>query len=549
MNLEALQKRLKGSHIYKGERSGVERLYFRFGKQTAKMRTDCWFEIVNDRITPFVRIKCDNQPRQWCESQERTVLENIHAQFHEIINNCELERRKVPLHERLRDDIIPVHENSLLHQAQALRFCCSMKVTALFADTGTGKTKVAFDLAVSRYEAGQIKKVQIFCPVSTKHNFMQEVKKWCPNSAVEWKVTGLETMSSSDTAYIEALAYVDNETMIIVDESHACKTPFAKRSKRIHACSERCSYKLIMTGTPAESVKDMYMQYAMLSDLIIGERNWLDFEAKYLIVDERGDVIGYKNVNHLMGLVEPYTYQIRKEDCMDLPDKHFYTLEAGLTYEQQKWYGHYKEELLERIAEYYDSNSMPPVHLIFLYFTKLQQVACGFRKDEAGTIQDLGNCKWNRISDTGYEDGQTIFFSKYLFEVEKLISYLGRENCSVFTGKNLNERDAEKELFTNGQRKYFVATMGSGGTGLNGLQHCNRIVFWSSSFKWTERKQCIGRIDRQGQMRKMHIYTMRSKCGIEYRILENLSRKGNLADEIKQLLHDKTKLKNYVRDL
>lgn len=98
-------------------------------------------------------------------------------------------------------------------------------------------------------------------------------------------------------------------------------------------------------------------------------------------------------------------------------------------------------------------------------------------------------------------------------------------------------------------KKYFVATMGSGGTGLNGLQHCNRIVFWSNSFKYTERKQCIGRIDRKGQENEMIIYDMHSNCGIETRIASNLARKGNLADEIKQKLHDKTELKKYILEL
>src|SRR5690606_24973928 len=230
-------------------------------------------------------------------------------------------RKKTPLHERLSDDIIPVHENSLLHQAQALRFCCSMKVSALFADTGTGKSKIAIDLAVSRFEAGQIKKVQVFCPVSTKNNFQEQIDLWCKNSNIEWRLTGLETMSFSEIEVLQTLDYCDKDTMIIIDESHNCKTPFAKRSKRIKACCDKTSYKILLTGTPAESIKDLYMQYAMLSDLIIGEKNWIDFEAKYLIVDDRGDIIGHKNVEHLMGLVEPYTYQIRKEDVLQLPDK------------------------------------------------------------------------------------------------------------------------------------------------------------------------------------------------------------------------------------
>lgn len=549
-SLKSIQARIKRSRLWVHPKSGEERLYIEgFTRRTAKMKANAYLQIVNDRITPFVDVYCEQQGEAWEDNYKRPIVDRMWSQFHEIIYDCELERKKVPLNERLEDDIVPVHEDSMMHQAQALRFCCSMKVSALFADTGTGKTKVAINLAVSRFEAGQIKKVLIFCPVSTKKNFKDEIQKWYKGEGLEWNIVGLETMSSSDVTVLKTLAWTDHETMIIVDESHACKTPFAKRSKRIKACCDKTSYKLIMTGTPAESVKDMYMQYAMLSELIIGEPNWLKFEEKYLIVDDRGDIIGYKNVDYLMGLVEPYTFQIRKEDCLQLPDKNFKTISCSLNSDQAEKYEKTKAELLEKLEHFHENDLQVPSVLIFLYFTKLQQIACGFYKDEDDNLEILGNGKWDEIDKTEYQDGQTIFFCKYLLEVAQLVNFLGAENCAVFTGDNRNERDAEKDMFTAGNKKYFVATMGSGGTGLNGLQHCNRIVFWSNSFKYTERKQCIGRIDRKGQEREMTIYDMRSICGIESRIASNLARKGNLADEIKKKLHDKTELKKYVQNL
>ncbi len=547
MQLSQLHQRIKGSRLFVGQKNGIERLYINYRTRGRDIKNTVWFQVVNDRIRPFARVQNVRKNELYDGVAAARIEEELHRKFHEIINDCELERRKVPLHERLRDDIDPVHENSLMHQAQALRFCCSMKVTALFADTGTGKTKVAVDLAVSRFEAGQIKKVQIFCPVSTKKNFRDEIEKWYKGSGLEWRITGLESMSSSDTEVLGALAFCDHETFIIIDESHNCKTPFAKRSKRIRACCEKASYKLLLTGTPAESVRDLYMQYCLLSELIIGEKNWLTFEEKYLVVDERGDVIAYKNVDHLMGLVEPYTYQIRKEDVLQLPDKRFKIISSYLNSTQSELYEQTKQELLERLEKFEDE--MVPATLIFQYFTYLQQISCGFIKDPDGNISDLGNGKFYELHKTGYQDGQTIFFAKYLYEVDQLVGFLGRENCAIFTGTNPKERDAEKDMFTSGEKKYFVATMGAGGTGLNGLQHCNRVVFFSNTFKWIQRKQCIGRIDRQGQQKEMDIYDMRPECGIEYRILNNLARKGNLADEIKELLHDKTRLKKYLQEL
>lgn len=545
--LTKLQARIKGSRIFVSETKQIKRLYFPFGKNGSGIKTLAWFEIINDRLTPMVKVENDRHANYYDTGKANEYLNQIEKQFHELINNCERERKKLPLHIRLSDDIIPVHQNSLIHQANALRFCCSMKVTALFADTGTGKSKIVVDLVTSRFEAGQIKKVLVFLPVSTKKNFMDEVNKWNVHPEIEWKLIGHETMGSSKTAIFEALDYVDNETQIIIDESHMIKGPTAKRSKRIKMVCDKASYKVVMTGTPVtENVHNLYMQYAMLSDLIIGVKNWLKFEEQYLIMGGRNgdEIIGYKNVDYLMGLLEPYTYQISKEECLDLPAKEFSTYYCPLNEAQAEYYDYEKERLL-KIIERDDFSATD----IFQVFTKMQQISCGYYRNRHDEPELIGTNKFDLIKKLDL-NVSTVFFCKYILEVNMLIEYLGRENCAVFTGQNPKDRDAELTLFKEGKRKYFVATMQSGGTGLNGLQFsCNRIVFFSNSFSYFHRKQSIGRIDRQGQTSKMEVIDLLTSSGIDNKIMANLRRKGNLADEIKVLLTDKTKLKQYVEQL
>jgi len=547
MTLEQLSYRIKGSKLIKLEKTGTERLYLRFGANNQYMSTTAYLTVVNDRIDAVVKV--ENRKAQQLHDPERATRykQDIVEQFHELIYDCELERKKVPLHERLRDSITPVYENSLLHQAQALRFLCSMKVSALFADTGTGKSKIILDLINSRYEATQIRKALIFCPVATKKNFDDEIKKWHPKTKVEFKIVGIESMGSSDRIFLEALNWVCDETQIVIDESHFCKNPFAKRSLRIQKCCDKTSYKAILTGTPFEHPKDIYQQFALLSPLITGCSNYIKFEQKYLIMGgpAMDEVIGYKNLDHLLGLIEPYTYQVRKEDVLNLPAKQFHERYCGLNARQEELYNIEKENLLKEIE-----NENIDAHTIFRYFTLLQQISCGFYKPSRDAeVEDIGSNKLELLTATGISEGQTLFFCKYLFETEKLIAYLGKENCAVFTGQNTKTRDDEKNLFATGEKRYFVATMGSGGVGLNGLQVCSRIVFYSNSFAWMQRKQCIGRIDRQGQVNGMNIYDLITNSGIDYRIQANLSRKGNLADEIRSLLIDKTKLKQYVEKL
>jgi SNF2 family DNA or RNA helicase len=421
-----------------------------------------------------------------------------------------------------------------------------MKVSALYADTGTGKSKIAIDLAVSRFEAKQIKKVLVFLPVSTKENFQRQIDLWCNCPGIEWKLIGHESMGSSDRTVFEALNFVDSETQVIIDESHMIKNPSAKRSRRISMVCQRTSYKLVMTGTPVtDNIHDLYMQYAVLSPLIIGVNEWRNFEEKYLIMGGRSgdEIIGYKNIDHLMGLLEPYTYQITKEECLNLPAKEFYTHSCRLTDEQLQYYQDEKDRLLELIRS--DDYSATD---IFQTFTRMQQICSGYYN--IGNERLILHTYKLDLFDEMEKNEPVVVFCKYIFEVNAIVEYFGRENCAVFTGENPKERNAELNDFVTGRKKYFVATMQSGGTGLNGLQEVGRhIIFYSNSFSYFHRKQSIGRVDRQGQKKEMIIRDFRTSANIDDKIMRNLSRKGNLADEIKRLMLDKTKLKKYVESL
>lgn len=545
-SLEKLQARIKGSRLYVGNRQAVARLYIPYGKNNREIKTSAWFEIVNDKLQAFVKVENSRHPNYFDEAKALEYKTEIEKQFFEIINNCELERKKIPLHDRLRDDVIPLYDSrSKKHQIDALRFLCSMKVSALWGDPGTMKSKTIIDLVQSRYDAGEIKKALVFLPVSTKKNFREQLQLWCSYPEIEWKLIGIESMSSSNKAVFEALNFADSETQVIVDESHLVKGPTAKRSKRIRMVCEKVSYKVVMTGTPADQVQNLYMQYAMLSELIIGLPNWLKFEQKYLIMGGRNgdEVIGYKNIDHLMGLLEPYTYQI-SADVLDLPAKTERAWYCDLTREQEEYYQAEKEYLLEIIQK--DEVRATD---IFETFTHMQQICSGYYKTKKSALVELRTNKMQLLDNIDLSQ-PTVFFVKYLFEVKQLINTLGIDQCAVFTGQNPKDRDHQKQMFIDGKRRYFIATMQSGGTGLNGLQTvCNQCVFFSNSFQWLQRKQSIGRIDRPGQEKQMLIVDLLTRSGIDQRIMLNLSRKGNLADEIKALMLDKSKLKKYVKGL
>jgi hypothetical protein len=544
--LEELHARIKYSRLYRSEH--VERLYLHYGANDRNVQTLAWIEMVNGRPCVFVRVH-RLKPSDYYDSQTaRQYKKEIEKQFRELLDGNERGPENVVVSKKLRDDIIPVYSaDSMKHQIDALRFCCSMKVSALYADTSTGKSKVAIDLAISRFEAKRIKKVLVFLPVSTKVNFKQQIDTWCTCPDIIWKLIGHETISNSDNTFMEALHFVDSKTMIIIDESHAIKTPTAKRSIRIGLVCEKAIYKLVMTGTPVtEHVHDLYMQYQVLSPNIIGMRDWKMFSESYLLMGGRigNEILGFKNLEHLTSLVDPYTYQITKEECLSLPAKHYHVYYSELN-EQQKALYEREKRLLLKVIE----NGYFRVTDIFISFVRMQQICSGYSDFNMACPSIIDTNKLALFSLLP-QDEKLVIFCKFLFEINSVVTHFKKENCVVFSGKNPKTRDAELRDFVKGKKKYFVATMQSGGTGLNGLQEvCRHMVFYSNSFSYYNRKQSIGRLDRVGQLSEMHVHDFYTTAKIDDKIMQNLLRKRNLVDEIKDLMADKTRLKRDIENL
>ena len=303
---------------------------------------------------------------------------------------------------------------------------------------------------------------------------------------------------------------------------------------------------MVMTGTPVtENVHNIYMQYAVLSDAIIGVSNWLKFEEKYLIIGGRSgtEVIGYKNLDHLLSLIEPYTHQISK-DVLNLSPYRVNKHQCYMNDLQDALYEQEKSLLLDKIMQ-------DDVHAtdIFRTFIRMQQICSGFYVKKNKEIMHIGTDKTELLEELDLSK-KTVFFCNFIFEVDLLIKILGKENCCEFTGRNPKTRYLEKDEFVNGEKKFFIATMKSGGTGLNGLEFvANSVVFFSNSFSYMTRQQSIGRVYRKGQTRTVNIHDFTSSSGIEDRIMRCLSRKEGLADEIKRLMEDRISLRKYVESL
>lgn len=448
----------------------------------------------------------------------------------------------------------------LPHQEIAVAKMLPTRAGALFMDIGVGKTRTTIELAKIRQE--KYDRLFWFCPVSLKETVAQEwrkhtdlpeesIKVWDEKVASDHLPTearvhiiGIESMSSSARVIFAYRAMVTEQSFVIVDESSYIKGHSSLRTERITLLSECVKYRLILTGTPfTQGVVDLYAQMAFLSKKILGYASFYSFAANHLEYETRQTPEGYSvrtgrivrahNVEYLAAKIAPYVYQVKKEECLDLPDKLYETRYFEMTDEQYERYQQAKEEILS--LDYDDWTSIAIFHL----FTSLQAIVCGFWTRTIPETKEKQHLTFYhkrinllmQVLEELPDTEQVIIWAKYHHAIDEMKQAFartyGRASFAEFHG-GLPEATRNEELahWKQGDTRLLIATQSAGGHGLT-LNNAAYAIFYADGYKYSEREQAEGRNHRIGQTKRPTYLSLCCSGSIDERIALALSRKEN----------------------
>lgn len=456
------------------------------------------------------------------------------------------------------------------HQQPAVAKLLPARVGGLFMDMGTGKSRTLLELAKLRQE--KFDHLFWFAPVSLKETVRQEVIKHTTltdtgiyvfdertnarNVPQDRKVyvIGIESMSSSNRVALTYNALCTDRSFVAVDESSYIKGHRAARTQRITYMSERARYRAVLTGTPfTQGAVDLYAQMTFLSPKILGYRSFWSFAANHLEYEERKDAFGRKrrtgriirshNEDYLAARIAPYIYQIRKDECLDLPDKLYETRYCRMTDVQRDLYERAKHEILLEL----DYDDWSPVR-IFHLFSSLQTIVCGWwmrTAPDTGKTERI-EVEHNRLDllldtvDEIEENEPVIIWAKFRQCVREIADALavryGSDAVEVFHG-DLNERERNAALSRwRARHGYLIATQSAGGHGLT-LNEAAYVIFYADSFKYAERAQAEDRNHRIGQTRRPVYINLHCLRSIDDRIADALERKGNALEAFRECVN------------
>lgn len=189
---------------------------------------------------------------------------------------------------------------------------------ALFMEQGTGKTLPTLTHILNLLLKGKIINALVVCPKPVKGSWHRDMELFKPLYK--------KLLQKNVTIVNYDLIWHRDEFMfpwdcIILDESHYINNRTSKRAKCVHKLSETAKYKYILTGTPIGNShwEEIWSQYRFLDFDIFGK--YRDFEKRYCILNQYYKPCQYLRVEELKGTIFKYAYQIKKNECLDLPDK------------------------------------------------------------------------------------------------------------------------------------------------------------------------------------------------------------------------------------
>jgi SNF2 family DNA or RNA helicase len=421
------------------------------------------------------------------------------------------------------------------------------------------------------YDQGRINAVLIVAPKGVYRNWVDtEIPKHMPEHVVYrvalWSATprkaeqqaldsmfeitedlkilvmNIEAFSTPrGTKFAQRFLFVHN-AMMAIDESTTIKTPNSKRSKNTEKTGKMAKYRRIMTGSPVtKSPMDLYQQCAFLSDACLDSPSYYAFQARYAVVVERRlashsfkQIVGYRKLDELKEKLDRFSFRVKKEECLDLPDKLYVKREVDLTDEQVRAY----EQMKVMALAQFEQGMMSTVNAL-TQLMRLHQITCGHVKLDNGTIMSLPNKRVDELLSIVEEtDGKMIIWATYRHDIDAIKIALqkdyGMESVGTYYGDTEeDERQRVVAEFQNPESKlrFFVGNPSTGGYGLT-LTAANVVVYYSNSFDLEKRLQSEDRAHRIGQTKNVTYIDLIAVKTIDEKIVKALRDKIDISTQV-----------------
>jgi len=445
------------------------------------------------------------------------------------------EQRQTELLQRIQSEGVPgVRAELYSYQVEGVAFLAANGRALLADDMGLGKTLQAIAASVCLRQDEGVKTTLVVCPASLKHQWAREIQRFT-DLEVEVIQGGVKkrraqyrrhapfTVMNYELVLRDYLARAEllSPDLLVLDEAQRIKNWRTKTATAVKTLP--CRFAFVLSGTPLENrLEDLYSVMQVVDPHVLGPlwRYLLEFH----VTDERGKVLGYRNLSALRRRLEPVVLRRERSLVADqLPERVEQQRDVELTPKQQLLH----DEALSvaaRLAHIARRRPLTP-------------------SEEKRMLSSLATAR--RACDAaGLVDGETVGSPK-LAELERLLDELcvdqgakvvvfsewkGMTQMAQEVGRGLGlgtvhlhggvptaRRGALIERFESDPDCSVFFSTDAGGVGLN-LQAANALINLELPWNPAKLDQRIGRIHRLGQRRTTQVVLLVTANSYEEKI-------------------------------
>jgi superfamily II DNA or RNA helicase len=463
-----------------------------------------------------------------------------HKLFQERMAATVAEIRQDPQNHPLRKTLL---EAELLpYQLDGVAFAAGVGRAVLADDMGLGKTIQGIGVAELLARHAPVSKVLVVCPASLKSQWRLEINRFSTRSCqlvlgsakdrpAQYDSDSFFTVCNYEQVLRDFLSIERVKwDLIILDEGQRIKNWEAKTSRIIKAL--KSPFALVLSGTPLENrIDDLFSIVEFIDDRRLGPA--FRFFNRYKVVDEKGKLLGYKNLDELRAKLKPFLLRrTRKGVIKELPPRTTRILRIPPTEEQldlQK--GH--RQIIQTIIQ---KKYLTEMDLLRLQKALLMCRMCAnstFLVDKqapgySSKLEELDQLL-DRLS--AEEDRKIVLFSEWttmLNLIEPLLEEQKLNYIRLDGSVPQKKRQGLIHQFQNDPACKLFITTNAGSTGLN-LQAANTVINVDLPWNPAVLEQRISRAHRMGQKRPVQVFLLVTKDTLEENLLATLSAKHELA--------------------
>tara|TARA_E500000081_G_scaffold154171_1_gene190356 strand:- start:166 stop:960 length:795 start_codon:yes stop_codon:yes gene_type:complete len=244
-------------------------------------------------------------------------------------------------------------------------------------------------------------------------------------------------------------------------------------------------------------------------------------------------IVGFQRLEELGEQIKPFSYRIKKEDCLDLPPKTYVYREVELSPEQKKVY-----KSISDVAVAVLDGKVLSVDTVLTQMLRLHQVTCGHYTSDEGDVVKVPNNRITELMQVLEESSnKVIIWATYIQDILAILSALkdeyGDESTVAYYGAvNQDDRNIAIDRFQKDPTcRFFVGNPQTGSMGIT-LTAADTVVYYSNNYNLEHRLQSEDRAHRIGQDKNVLYVDLICKGTIDSKIVKALRDKKNIAQQV-----------------